>query len=443
MSCVKKYMPVTMRGRAFVWSSLTALGLRVITAICSLVQVPIALHYLGGLEFGLWITLTSIVSMMAFADFGAGYGIQNCTAEALGRGDSHVGRVIAQGVWLLMLIAIVVLVFCTLLIFFSPWSDYFTHDISVVWKLKRGALLLLVIFVLNLPCTAFQRAAVGLQLGWLVNVCSVVANGLALLFIWLTTRLSFGFEVFVVAAALPVLIGNLVLIGVLFYRGEVRGGDFKKIDINLCIGLLKMGLPFTIPQLGSLALSLAPPLIISSVLGPVSAGLYNIAQRLISVFVSLHGVIISNLWPAFTEARARDDWGWLVVCYRRSLWLSAVLVALPILLFPVWAPWVLLYWLGAGVKFGLLFMTIYGLQSAVTVMSQPPAILLNSMGKVKGQASYGFLVALISVLGMPYCVSKWGLVGAPGILLLCFSVISLPLIFWEARTSLNGRLHSV
>jgi O-antigen/teichoic acid export membrane protein len=59
----------------------------VVAAICMLVQVPLALHYLGAEAFGFWMTITGIMMFMAFADLGLGNGLQNRVAELYESGD--------------------------------------------------------------------------------------------------------------------------------------------------------------------------------------------------------------------------------------------------------------------------------------------------------------------------------------------------------------------
>ena len=36
----------------------------------ALISVPLTLHYLGAERFGMWITISSLIAMLSFADFG-------------------------------------------------------------------------------------------------------------------------------------------------------------------------------------------------------------------------------------------------------------------------------------------------------------------------------------------------------------------------------------
>ena len=57
--------------------------------LVSLLLVPITLNYLGVKEYGVWITLTTIVSWFAFFDVGLGHGLRNKYAESRAHGNSE------------------------------------------------------------------------------------------------------------------------------------------------------------------------------------------------------------------------------------------------------------------------------------------------------------------------------------------------------------------
>jgi hypothetical protein len=70
--------------RAMLTGSVATLA-RVVQMGTSLITVPLTLKYLGNERFGLWMAISSVLAMAAFADFGVGNGVLNTVSKAFGR----------------------------------------------------------------------------------------------------------------------------------------------------------------------------------------------------------------------------------------------------------------------------------------------------------------------------------------------------------------------
>ena len=61
--------------------------------IISLLLVPLTLNYLNSYEYGIWLTLSSILIWVNYFDMGLANGLRNKLAEALAIGDIQKGRI--------------------------------------------------------------------------------------------------------------------------------------------------------------------------------------------------------------------------------------------------------------------------------------------------------------------------------------------------------------
>jgi Polysaccharide biosynthesis protein len=127
------------RGKHIKFTIFTGLMARASSMLVTIISVPLALSYLGNERFGLWMTATSVVSMLAFADFGIGNGLLSAVAEASGRDDLEaIRRYISSGFAILIAIAV-----CMLLLFFSTayplvdWAHVFNVHTSTPGR-RRG-----------------------------------------------------------------------------------------------------------------------------------------------------------------------------------------------------------------------------------------------------------------------------------------------------------------
>jgi O-antigen/teichoic acid export membrane protein len=428
---------VARREKAIWQGAAASVVAKAVSALCLLAQVPIAVSYLGTELFGLWMTLTSVLSLAAFADLGVGAGVQNEAGTLLGRERrDEIAATCANGLALLAIVALAVVAMLLAAWQWLPWENWlgFT-EASVRAEARRGLLVLLVLFGASFPLTSLSRLAFGLQLGWLANLWLAAINVLTLIAVLVAQGAGLDFTAFVVVAGLPFLIGHLGMAAQLFRR---QGWRWRKLPYPTSghMGrLLRAGLPFTLPQLGALALTFVPPLILSGMLGPAAVTPWNLAHRLLGLFSVGQQILLTQLWPAYTEAHARGDWRWLQLNYRRSLLGGLVLVALPQVLFVFWGEKAVELWTQGTVVLPVSFALWAGGHAAVIALAQAPAFLLNSLGRVRGQAVYGFGATLAVLALAPWLVREWGLPGISMGVVIVWGVVYLPLIYLDAAVA--------
>lgn len=61
--------------------------------LLSLLLVPITLDYLNPYEYGIWLTLSSVLMWINYFDIGLGNGLRNKLSEALAVGDDNLARI--------------------------------------------------------------------------------------------------------------------------------------------------------------------------------------------------------------------------------------------------------------------------------------------------------------------------------------------------------------
>ena len=63
-----------------------------ISVASSLLIVPLTIHYVNPTQYGIWLTLSSIIGWVAFFDLGLGNGFRNRFAEAKAQGDLELAK---------------------------------------------------------------------------------------------------------------------------------------------------------------------------------------------------------------------------------------------------------------------------------------------------------------------------------------------------------------
>ncbi len=404
------------RGRAlglFFASSLAARGIGI---GCQILQVPLALHAVGAEAFGFWMALSSLGTLIAFADFGIGLGVQNRVAEAWSIGDMAQARRVAC--LSLLLFGGLTLVLLTLLIPL-PWCLNFAalfglHESALIREAPLAVALTIGTFCAALPFGLAQRLAQAQQRGWLHNVSQAVGSVLALGALYLAIRLGeTRISVFILAAAVPPIVCNAVLLfPLLSPLRPIRRSDFT-ISRPLVRDLVSLGGMFGIQQVATFVLNVAPQIILSTALGAAAVTPYNLAQRLFNLFSVVQNALMLPLWPAYSEARARGEFGWMQRMLRRSVVATCALSVLPMVAAGFLARPIFHLWVGPGTALPsptLLWLLL--VWNAMLFLQQPFSYLLAGVSEIRRVAIYSGGTAILCLVTMNVLV-RWA--GAPGL----------------------------
>jgi O-antigen/teichoic acid export membrane protein len=415
---------------------------RVLSVACTLAQVPIALHYLGTEGFGLWMTLAGISGLLAVGDFGLSLGAKTLLADAHGRDDPAALRALAgEAMRQVMPFAAGVALLGTGLAWSRDWHG--TLQIAspelaaqLPWALTGLALAA----GATLPAALAASLAAAVQLSWVQHAAAATTSAATLALVAIGAAWDAPWLVFVLGTlALPVLINGLIWLGL---RRHLRwtGAPPPRPAPEIRQELRRLGRWFFVPQLGALFATLGLPVAVAAVGGPAAATAFNLLQRIFGLVNQAHWMALSALWPAYSEAHARRDYPWLHQASRKSWQATFVLFVPATILLALLMPWLVRFWVGAvpaELTPGLLGAS--ALWFGLLLVGQPPAILLNGLGQVRGMALYGTAGHLVSLAGM---VAGGRLAGPAGVvagMTAGYLLVGLPCVIAESRRAL-GRM---
>ena len=309
------------RERAIRLTVAASVGAKVFSVVCTFAQVPIALHYLGAEAYGLWVTLFGVVLVLNNVDFGLGVGMQHEMARAFGRGDHEaMKRAFWTGASVLGVLSLVVLAVGFPIVKAGSWADDFhLHDETL--RAETGAALLITIlsFAVGLPFNAATRLVAAVQRGWINAGWIAIGSALSLLMVFLAAVDHWGFLWFLLASLLiPSLQGAGLLIhilSVLSWKLKPAGlAPFSEIR-----RMLRSSLYFAFPQFGLALLQSAPALAISITAGSSAVTGYNLLIRLFGPFQQGQLILLTPIWPAYTEAHEKADHVWINRTFGRTI----------------------------------------------------------------------------------------------------------------------------
>jgi O-antigen/teichoic acid export membrane protein len=404
---------------------------KALTIFIGLVSVPLTAHYLGVERYGVWITISSLLTWMALTDFGiAGNALVNVIAEADGRDDRKAAREFAASAfWALSGVSAAVAIIMALSFRFIPWRDVFR--VSAVMsnqELNLACALTMVVFFLSMPLNMLNSVYSAYQDGFVANIWGITSNVLSLVGLIVVSQSHGGLPALIVASSgtrVAVSMANAIYLFARRYpwlSPAVSAVRWTRVQ-----RLFSLGAKYMVSQLASLGMYQSQPIIITQLLGPSKVTIFAIAFKIISLPVDLSYIATTPFVSAFSEAKARGDWNWIRGAFRNST-LACLAIGIPLSVGTALAGKFLCGWLagpraipdwGVVAWLGIYTLIGMGLMTAGQVLCGIERV---------GVLAISLTLAAIATIGMDILFARpWGLAGVAAGMAIAKLITFLPL----------------
>jgi O-antigen/teichoic acid export membrane protein len=148
-------------------TSLASVVARGVTILTALVSVPLTVKYLGTERYGMWMTASSVIALLGFADFGMGNGLLNAVSEAHGKDDRKTAHMYVSSAFFMLLgVAAMILCLFALSYSFISWPRVFNVTSELAAQEAGPAMAVFVAsLAMNMPLGVAQRVQMGYQEG--------------------------------------------------------------------------------------------------------------------------------------------------------------------------------------------------------------------------------------------------------------------------------------
>jgi len=175
---------------------------KALNVLISFLSVPLTVHYLGAERYGVWLTISSLLTWMSMTDFGlAGNALINVLAEASGKDDQKGAQhYSASAFWALTGVGVFTGIVALASFRFIPWRGVFQISTATsTQELQLACALTLGFLVLNFPLSMLQSIYSAYQDGYFANMWGIASNSLALLALVVVSRFHGGLPQLVLA----------------------------------------------------------------------------------------------------------------------------------------------------------------------------------------------------------------------------------------------------
>jgi O-antigen/teichoic acid export membrane protein len=404
---------------------------KAITIFISLVSIPLTIRYLGTERYGVWLTIGSLLTWMALADFGlAGTALVNVIAEADGKDDRELAReYVASAFWTLCFIGGSIGILMATLFQWIPWRAIFKVSESMSdQELYWSCALTILIFVITTPLNLLNSIYSAYQEGFVANMWGMACNVGALVGLLIVSHFKGGVPALIAGTfAARVLVTFVNGLYLFIRRYPWLRPTLSAIRWNRIVRLLRLGGKYQIIQLANVGIYQSQPLIITQFLGPSKVAVFVIAYKIVTAPIDLSYIATTPFVSAFSEAKARDDWRWILTAFKRST-LACLALGIPASFGIAFAGrWIirLLSHAQAVPDWGVLaWLCVYGL---VGMGLMTTGQLLCGLDRV-GVLAISLSLSAFMTIGL--CIlfaHPWGLTGVAAAMAIAKAVTYLPL----------------
>jgi len=410
---------------------IASFAIKGISIVVSLVLVPLTINYINPIQYGIWLTLSSIIAWFSFFDIGFGNGLRNKFAEAKATGQLENARIYISTTYCVLSITFgltwIVFFFVN---YFINWSKILNAPDSMSVELTSLSLIVVTFFCIQIVLKTINTVLIADQNTARASFLDMGGQLFALFLIIILINTTSGSLLYLALAfgLAPIIL--LISASLWLYSKKYKSyaPSRRFINFEYAREILKLGIKFFLIQIAVIVIYQTSNIIIAHVSGPKDVTIYNIAFKYFGIATMLFSIIITPFWSAFTDAFSLKDYSWMkrtVKKLRSIAYLSMGFV----LVMTIASGFAYKLWVGdlVNVRSSIsIFMALYVI---TTIWNSLHSLLLNGIGKIKLQL---YVSMIGTALNIPMAIilgRKYGIEGviSSALLLNLISAVYAPI----------------
>lgn len=418
--------------------------LKIVGLLTSLVIVPITINYLNNEVYGIWMTITSILYWITTFDIGLGNGMRNYLAEALATNDTKLGKkYISTTMLLLSLIALSMAIVLLYPLITINFNSFFNTNAIAGNELRMAVVIAVGFTLMNFVLKNIGMIFVAMQKYAINDLLSISGNVIALILIYILTKVTTGNLVLVVLAyTMTSCVAFLLATIPLFWKHPELKPSLRFFDKSLGKKIVGKGFGFFVIQISScLVIFGAANFFITQSCGPAAVTTYNIAYKFFNLLVIAYTIILAPMWNAYTDAYVKGDMQWIKATFNKALkfWVLSICGGLGMLLICN-----LFYklWIGNMVNVPLsvsastlIYVCFFNLNNCATY-------LINGLNKIFVQIIISLAVTTLYIITVLAFGRKLGVEGIVLSMAASYAVMSVVHLY-QCRKLINGKADGI
>lgn len=399
-------------------NTIAMIGIRGLSMLISLISAPIMLHHVNRADYGVLLTLTSIVSWVGLMDVGLGNGLRNKLPEFLANKDFRSAKKVVSSCYATLAIYVGILITIFLLISpFVNWLGVLNSPTSDAGEIRGLANIVFVAFCIQFLLGLMNSILFAYQMPAFQSVFTFVGQVLSLVALVFQIYVFDITSVFQIGAVNCLMTPFVLFLGSIWlYRTKLKeiAPSFGCVKFNSVGSILSLGMKFFVIQMITIVLFQANSIIIAKVVSPEAVVEYNLAFKYVSLLTMIFNIAITPVWSATTDAYVRKDFAWIKKTLLQSKKICLVTISIGLVMLAV-SNYVYSLWLGKGaIDISYYTTGLVLLYISFEMLYKVYGTIINGTGKVFAQI---IITGVIAIIYIPMAIIGGKLFGLSGVLI--------------------------
>lgn len=289
-----------------------------------LVLVPLTIHYINPSQYGIWLTLSSMIAWISFFDIGFTHGLRNKFAAAKAKGDDHAVRTYVSTTY--YYVSLIFIALWLILLFinrFITWHSLLSLPPAMEKEVSQLAMLVFTYFCFQFIFRVISTILTADQQPAKASMLDMLGQLLGLVLIFLLTRFTSGsllYLGFSVGIA-PVLV--LLAANIYFFKTRFRHytPSLRFVKKEYAKDIMQLGLKFFVLQIAAIIQFETSLFLIAHYFKTENVTYYSIAYRYFSVLLMGFTILLSPLWSGVTDAYHKEENDWIKNAVKKYLYI--------------------------------------------------------------------------------------------------------------------------
>lgn len=325
---------------------ISSLFIKVTSIGISLIMVPITIHYINPTQYGIWLTLSSMIAWISFFDIGFTQGLRNRFAEAKAKGELKLARIYVSTAY--FYISIIFIILWIILLGankFIDWSIILNIEAQSAHEVSLLAYIIFTYFCFQFIFKIISTIFIADQKPAMAALLDLIGQIASLLGIYILTKFTTGSLVLLGLAA--GVVPTIIIIGanIYFFSTTYKeySPSFKFVKQKMAKDIMTLGLKFFVLQIASIIQYQTILFLIAHYFDSLQVTSYNIAYKYFGILQMGFAIITTPLWSGVTDAYASGDIAWIKNVVKKYLYvlipfilIGAIMLAVAEPIYNVW-----------------------------------------------------------------------------------------------------------